>query len=62
VLAPSGERVWFQAWIEAIRPPHRWPPVVVRFTATPEGDTQPLLLPRPITAYVHRADINLLNA
>ena len=58
-FAPSGERVWFKAEVTALRPPRRWPPIVVKFTAThPEGDTQPLLLPRPITAYVHRADLD----
>lgn len=57
-LAPSGERVWFKAVVTALRPPRRWPPIVVKFTAThPEGDTQSLLLPRPINAYVHRADL-----
>jgi hypothetical protein len=59
-FAPSGERIWFQAGVTALRP--RWPPIVVKFVATQEGDTQPLLLPRPITAYVHRAEVDVLAA
>ena len=56
-FAPAGGREWYRATITAFRT--SWPPITVRFTATADGDTQPLLLPQPATAYVHRGQIRL---
>lgn len=33
-----------------------------QFKATEDGDTLPLLLPRPITAYVHKSDTKPIDA
>ena len=47
----GGNRQRFSARVEAIRA--KFPRLVVRFTADAEGNTHPLALPQPITAYVH---------
>ena len=59
-FSPTGQRLWYQATITAFRSRPAWPPIVVKFKATEDGNTQKLLLPQPITAYVHRGDIKLL--
>ena len=53
-LSPTGERAWFQAKILKLRTVY--PPIVIKYIATAEGITQPLLLPTPRTAYVHRGE------
>ena len=56
-LSPAGQRLWYQATITGFRPPPAWPPIVVKFSATEDGNTLNLLLPQPNTAYVHRGDV-----
>ena len=54
-LAPSGERVWFRSQIVRLRPGH-FPPIVVKYMATENGNEAALLLPQQRTAYVHRGE------
>ena len=49
---PGGERAWFKACVIGFRQ-KAWPPIVVKYTGTLEGETHPLALPDPVTAYVH---------
>ena len=55
-FAPSGSKEWFQAQVTALRPPPAFPPIVVKFVATEDGNKLALALPRPRTAYVLKAD------
>ena len=59
-FAPSGQKEWFRAEVTALRPPPAFPPIVVKFSATEDGATLPLALPRPVTAYVIKADTKSL--
>ena len=51
--APTGDRDWFKAIVTKIRTKPSWPPIVVKYTATLTGVTNPLALPEPRTAYLH---------
>ena len=55
-FAPSGSTEWYQAQVTALRPPPAFPPIVVKFVATEDGNKLVLALPRPRTAYVLKAD------
>ena len=55
-LAPSGDKEWFRAQVTALRPPPAFPPITVKFVATEDGNDLALVLPRPRTAYVIKAD------
>ena len=46
-----GTETWFLAEVTSIRR-HRFPPVGVTFTASLTGNTNPLLLPSPLTAHL----------
>ena len=48
--APTGERAFFRAVVTALR--GKFPPIVVRFLSTSDGETHPLCLPCPIVSYV----------
>ena len=54
-FAPSGSKAWFHADVIALR--SRFPPIVVRYTATLDGCTLALALPSPVTAYVLACDV-----
>ena len=54
---PGGTREWFKATVTKIRAPPAWPPIVVKYTATLEGNKNRLALPEPITAYLHADDV-----
>ena len=60
-LSPAGQRLWYRATVTAFRPPPAWPPIVVKFTATEDGNDMRLLLPQPLTAFVHRGDVKTLE-
>ena len=53
--APGGGRTWFKAKVIGFR--NRFPPIVVEYIATTDGETQPLALPAPVSAYVHRQQV-----
>ena len=54
---PGGTREWFKATVTKIRAPPAWPPIVVKYTATLEGNKNRLALPEPISAYLHADDV-----
>ena len=49
---PAGPG-WFKAVVTDFRKPPAWPPIVVKFTATLDGNKNRLALPEPVSAYVH---------
>jgi len=51
--APTGDRDRFKAIVTKIRTKPSWPPIVVKYTATLAGVTNPLAVPEPRTAYLH---------
>ena len=58
-FSPTGERKWFQAKITKLR--SVYPPIVIKYFATEDGYTQPLLLPTPRIAHVHRGDMQAMS-
>ena len=55
--APTGERAFFRAVVTALR--GKFPPIVVRFLSTSDGETHPLCLPCPIVSYVMKSQLLL---
>jgi hypothetical protein len=47
--------------VTTLRAPPAFPPIVIKFTATEDGSTLALALPRPRVAYVIKADTKALN-
>ena len=54
---PGGTREWFKATVTKIRAPPAWPPIVVKYVSTLEGNKNRLALPEPISAYLHADDV-----
>ena len=59
-LAPTGLREWFTAKVVGIRKT-AWPPLTVKYTSTPDGNTLSLLLPRPTVAHVHHDEVKAVK-
>lgn len=57
-LAPAGDRRWFRATVTGTR--ERSPSIVVKFTASIDGNTLALLLPRPVVSYNEPCDVRLV--
>eukprot|EP00966_Prymnesium_polylepis_P069681 1620304-Prymnesium_polylepis.1 len=47
----GGLEAWFACEVTSIRS-HRYPPIGIKWRATADGKTDPLLLPSPLTAFV----------
>ena len=54
-FAPSGSRAWFKGRVTGFRP--RFPPIVVKYYATLNGNTLPLALPCPSVAHLMSRDV-----
>ena len=54
-LAPAGHRDWFRATVTAIR--DKYPPIVVKFHSTVDGNPLGLLLPQPRVSYNTALDV-----
>ena len=59
--SPTGQIIMFRALIMAITQQHKAaPPLNVKFVATADGNTLPLLLPQPRTSRVYRSQVTVL--
>jgi hypothetical protein len=58
--SPNGEWTRFNAIINAFR--ERAPYIVVKYTSDTQGNTIRIGLPSPITAYLSRSDIEVVES
>ena len=58
-LGPRGDKEWFTARVVGIR--STWPPLAVKYIANAEGETNPLVLPQPLKAFLWAVDVEALS-
>ena len=58
-IGPTGSKEWFTATLLRIRT--RFPPLAVEYKSNARGETDQLVLPRPLVAYLWARDVKPLE-